>query len=104
MLENDNCKPLGCLLYPGCIGHPDDKRRIFIDDVDCPMAHRVGTEFKTKSLGVLELLREQLPDWWLDFNAYSLWWLYDYEKLGQLRDRQYISIEELDRCKISTSE
>jgi len=103
-LEKHSCKPLCCLFYPGTIGHPDDKRKVFIDDEDCPMAHRVSEDFKTKSLGILEILKSQLPELWLDFFAGPMWRLYDREKLGHLRDQLQISTEQLKHCEIGSSE
>ncbi|MCX5812824.1 MAG: hypothetical protein NT178_09815 [Proteobacteria bacterium] len=99
-LETRNAKLMLCLAYPAMIGYPGDIRKIFIDDIDCSMAHRVSDEFKKKAFEVLELALEHLPDWWLEFNLEHGWPIYDYELLAALKGRKEISIEELRACAI----
>jgi len=98
-LEGNGSKPLSCLTYPAMIGCPGDARRVWIDDIDCPMAHRVSAEFTQKALGLLECLREQLPNWWLEFNLEHGWPPYDYEKLTAMKGRKVISVEDLRHCQ-----
>jgi len=103
-LEKHECKPLQCLLYPAMIGYPGDKRRIFIDEQDCPMASRVGAQFRDKAFAVCEELAPQLPDWWLEFNLEHCWPLYDFEKLAALDHRKVVSVEDLKRCELPANE
>lgn len=98
-LEKFKCKPLQCLVYPAMIGEPGDKNRIFIDHIDCPMAHRVNDEFRQKAFSILEFIKPALPDWWLEFNLEHGWPLYDYAKFAALGDRNEISVEELMQCR-----
>lgn len=99
-LEKFNVKLVICLVYPAVLGYPGDMKRIFIDDIDCPKAHRVSDEFRQKAFAVLGLVREQLPDWWLEFNMKHCWPIYHYDKLLELNKKKVISIEELVSCEI----
>jgi hypothetical protein len=72
---------------------------VWIDDIDCPMALRVSAEFTRRAFGVLERLREQLPDWWVEFNLEFGWPPYDDAKLTAMKERKVISVEDLRSCQ-----
>lgn len=99
-LEIHNCKPLTCLLYPAMIGFPGQPKRVFLDDVDCPMAHLVDDSFKEKAFAILEVLKEQLPEWWLGFNLQHGWPIYHYDRLLELSTKKVVTIEELRACEV----
>jgi len=99
-LEAENCKPLTCLFYPAMIGFPGQPKLVFLDDVDCPMAHRVNDSFKERAFAILETLKEQLPEWWLNFNLQHCWPIYHEDKLHRLSEKQVITVEELMGCEV----
>lgn len=97
-LEPPNCKLIRCMLYPAIIRADNGKKRILLDDVGCPMAHRTTEEFQRKAFKAYEDIKKDIPMWWLEFVSKYDELYYDYDKLSKLRDRKTISMKDLDAC------
>lgn len=82
------------------LGYPGDMKRIFIDDIDCPLSHRISDEFREKAFAVLKEVRRHVPEWWLEFNMEHCWPIYHYDQLVELSAKRKITIEELRACEV----
>ncbi|MBT9164156.1 MAG: hypothetical protein DDT22_00075 [candidate division WS2 bacterium] len=99
-LEQFNCKALQCLLYPVLINSSLAQGKAIVDESYCPMAHSVSEEFKHKSWKLLEEIKSNLPQWWLDCSGIIDSYIYDYKKMSDLKNKTTITIEELNNCII----
>lgn len=97
-LEDPNCKPIRCLLYPTLIGLVDNNVEIFVDYKCCPMAGRISDDFKKKSFEAYQNIKNDIPMWWLEFVSMYDDSVYDYSKLEKLRDKKVIGLDELEKC------
>lgn len=99
-LEEPNCKPLRCLLYPILLGNSENETKIFVDYKNCPMAYRITEDFKTKAITAYESIKDDIPAWWLEFVSKYDEVVYDYNKLEKLRQKRYIKLSELEDCMV----
>lgn len=99
-LEKPNCKPVRCMLYPILIGAPKDKKKIFIDFEECPMAYRLTPKFIKQATKIYEDIKNRIPKYWLEFVSEYDYYIYDYSKLEKLRDKDIITLEELKKCRM----
>jgi Fe-S-cluster containining protein len=99
-LEKPNCKPVRCMLYPILIGAPENRKNIFIDFEECPMAYKLTKKFIKQATKIYEDIKEKIPAYWLEFVSEYNYYIYDYTKLKKLRNKNIIILEELKKCRI----
>lgn len=97
-LERFNCKVIQCLLYPVLINSSIAQGKAIVDVLFCPMAHSVSEEFKHEAWKLLDEIKGDLPQWWLDCSGIIDSYVYDYDKLLDIKNKPMITIEELNNC------
>ncbi|OGJ43566.1 hypothetical protein A2974_02165 [Candidatus Peregrinibacteria bacterium RIFCSPLOWO2_01_FULL_48_20] len=99
-LEDSNCKLTRCLLYPVIVSLVNGKAAVYLDEKGCPMTRWVPKEFTAQATEIYEEIKNELPDWWLEFVVKYDEALYDYSKLTRHREKRFIELRELESCMI----
>lgn len=99
-LEKYDAKLIRCMLYPILIGRKNSKIKIFLDVKGCPLANKFPKVYIKKAINIYKKIRNQIPNYWLEFATKHDEQKYDYKILSKFKNKKIINIKELKNCSI----